>query len=93
MQQPPPRGKSGVIKMRYITQTHHSPPQFTLFVNRPREVQESYKRYVMHQLRQFLHCDGIAMRLIWRKSMKRWNERVTNERLGTERVTNERLTS
>ena len=93
MQQPPPRGKSGVIKMRYITQTHHSPPQFTLFVNRPREVQESYKRYVMHQLRRFLHCDGIAMRLIWRKSMKRWNERVTNERLGTERVTNERLTS
>ena len=52
-----------VVKFYYGTQTSAGPPTFTVFVNRPAAVPESYKRYLLHQLREELGFENTPMRL------------------------------
>ena len=54
------------VKFYYGTQTAAGPPTFTVFVNRPDEVPESYKRYLLHQLRENLGFDHTPIRLYLR---------------------------
>ena len=54
------------VKFYYGTQTAAGPPTFTVFVNRPDEVLESYKRYLLHQLRENLGFDHTPIRLYLR---------------------------
>jgi len=54
------------VKFYYGTQTAAGPPTFTVFVNRPDEVSESYKRYLLHQLRENLGFDHTPIRLYLR---------------------------
>jgi GTP-binding protein len=58
------RGKP--VKFYYATQTGTRPPTFTLFVNLPRAVSESYQKYLTHQLRQRLELGHAPIRLILR---------------------------
>jgi len=51
------------VKFYYGTQTAAGPPTFTVFLNRPDEVPESYKRYLLHQLREKLGFDNMPIRL------------------------------
>jgi len=51
------------VKFYYGTQTAAGPPTFTVFLNRPDEVPESYKRYLLHQLREKLGFDNTPIRL------------------------------
>jgi GTP-binding protein len=55
----PPRG----VKIRYATQTGSSPPRFTLFANRPKDIPESYLRYVENALRSRYDLYGVSVRL------------------------------
>jgi GTP-binding protein len=55
----PPRG----VKIRYATQTGTAPPRFTLFANRPKEVPESYLRYVENALRERYDLWGVSVRM------------------------------
>lgn len=55
----PPRG----VKIRYAVQTGAAPPRFTLFANRPKDVPESYLRYVENALRDRYDLYGCAVRL------------------------------
>jgi GTP-binding protein len=55
----PPKG----VKMRYATQTGTAPPRFTLFANRPKDVPESYLRYVENVLRERYDLWGVSLRI------------------------------
>ncbi|MDQ4106605.1 MAG: ribosome biogenesis GTPase Der [Actinomycetota bacterium] len=55
----PPKG----VKIRYATQTGTAPPRFTLFANRPRDVQESYLRYIENALRERYDLYGVSLRI------------------------------
>jgi GTPase len=54
------------VKFYYGTQTGSRPPAFTLFVNTPRAVAESYRRYLAHQLREHLGLEYAPIKLILR---------------------------
>jgi GTP-binding protein len=51
------------VKFYYGTQTASGPPTFTVFVNRPDAVSESYKRYLLHHLREELGFENTPIRL------------------------------
>jgi GTPase len=51
------------VKFYYGTQTGTEPPTFVLFVNVPRAVPESYRKYLTNQLRQLLEFDHAPIRL------------------------------
>jgi GTPase len=55
----PPKG----VKIRYATQTGTAPPRFTLFASRPRDVPESYLRYVENALRERYDLWGVSVRM------------------------------
>ncbi|MGH3145361.1 MAG: ribosome biogenesis GTPase Der, partial [Rubrobacter sp.] len=55
----PPKG----VKIRYATQTGSAPPRFTLFANRPKDLPESYLRYIENSLRQRYDLWGVSVRL------------------------------
>jgi GTP-binding protein len=54
------------VKFYYGTQTRTRPPTFTLFVNTPKDVPESYRRYLIHQLREHLALQYAPIRLVLR---------------------------
>jgi GTPase len=54
------------VKFYYGTQTGTRPPTFTLFVNTPQAVTESYQRYLIHQLREHLALEHVPIRLVLR---------------------------
>jgi GTPase len=55
----PPKG----VKIRYATQTGASPPRFTLFATRPKDLPESYLRYVENALRERYGLWGASVRI------------------------------
>ena len=59
----PPLSQGRPVKFYYGTQTRTSPPTFALFVNRPSAVKESYKKYLIHRLREDLGLEHAPIRL------------------------------
>jgi GTPase len=55
----PPKG----VKIRYATQTGTAPPRFTLFANRPKDLPESYLRYIENALRERYDLWGVSVRI------------------------------
>lgn len=55
----PPKG----VKIRYATQTGSAPPRFTLFANRPKDLQDSYLRYVENAFRERYDLYGVSVRI------------------------------
>jgi GTPase len=55
----PPKG----VKVRYATQTRTAPPRFTLFANRPKDLPDSYLRYVENSLRERYDLWGVSVRI------------------------------
>lgn len=55
----PPKG----VKIRYATQTGTAPPRFILFANRPKDIQDSYLRYLENSLRERYDLYGVSVRL------------------------------
>jgi GTP-binding protein len=59
----PPLSQGRAVKFYYGTQTRTSPPTFALFINRPGALKESYKKYLIHQLREELGLEHAPIRL------------------------------
>ncbi len=55
------------LKVRYGTQTHVGPPGFTFFVNRPRLVDENYRRYLENRMREEFELTGTPVILKFRQ--------------------------
>jgi GTPase len=60
----PPKG----VKIRFAAQTGSAPPRFTIFASRPKDVPESYLRYVKNALRERYGLYGVSVRLRVRSS-------------------------
>jgi GTP-binding protein len=71
----PPLFQGRAVKFYYGTQTGSRPPAFKIFVNAPRGVPESYRRYLTHQLREQLGFAHAPVKLILRPRREERDER------------------
>ena len=55
----PPKG----VKIRYASQTGTAPPRFTVFANRPKDLPDSYLRYLENALRNKYDLHGVSVRI------------------------------
>jgi GTPase len=78
-----PLAQGKAVKFYYGTQTGTRPPTFTLFVNRPQAVPESYQRYLIHQLRANLALESAPIRIVLRA--RREERRERRYRVGRQR--------
>lgn len=63
---PPTAAQKGGLRFYYATQVAVKPPAFVFFVNNPKLVHFSYKRYLERQLREAYGFEGTPIRLIFR---------------------------
>jgi GTP-binding protein len=64
---PPPLAAGRRLRLRYITQVNTRPPTFALFASQPGELPESYRRYLVNELRAAFELPGTPIRLMLRK--------------------------
>lgn len=69
-------GKQG--KIYYCTQVATAPPAIVLFVNDPDRFNDTYRRYIEHQLRKSLGFEGTPLKLMWRGKKVREVEKSIN---------------
>lgn len=69
-QAPAPSFRGNDIKFFYITQTNQKPPSFMTFVNEPRGVTPSYRRFVVNKLKEHYDLKGIPVRIYAKKRSK-----------------------
>jgi GTP-binding protein len=60
---PPARYRDRPVKFYYLTQAEIQPPTFIAFVNQPAGVKDSYRRYLLKQLREKLNLPHAPLRL------------------------------
>jgi GTPase len=61
---PPPAVGGRRIKLRYMTQIKGRPPTFVLIASRADELPESYKRYLVNEMREAFDLHATPVRLI-----------------------------
>ena len=64
---PPPLVAGRRLKLRYMTQVNIRPPTFALFASKPGELPDSYRRYLVNQLREDFDLPGVPIRVMLRK--------------------------
>ena len=64
----PPVVRNRRLKLRYATQPSVDPPAFIVFVNDPKLLHFSYRRYLERRLREACDFEGTAIRLVFRAS-------------------------
>ena len=66
--QPPQIASRGrFLKIKYITQLKSPTPQFIFFCNLPKDVKESYRRYLENKIRSLWDCHGVPIQLFFRE--------------------------
>lgn len=65
---PPPITAGRRIKLRYMTQVKSRPPTFSLWVNKPVDLPESYQRFLTRGLRETFGLEGVPIRWQLKKS-------------------------
>ncbi len=60
----PPAHNGARVKIRYITQASSCPPTFVLFVNNPKLIGISYKRYLENRFRERVDFSGTPVRFV-----------------------------
>jgi GTP-binding protein len=65
---PPPITQGRRIKLRYMTQVKSRPPTFSLWVNKPVDLPDSYQRFLTHGLRDTFDLGGVPIRWQLKKS-------------------------
>ncbi len=68
---PPPRYRGRPLKFYYLTQPEVHPPTFIAFVNQPQGVPDSYRRYLVKQLRAALEIPFAPLRLFLKGRQRR----------------------
>jgi GTPase len=63
---PPPAAKGRKLRLDYITQPKTRPPTFVLFSSRARELPETYRRYLINELREAFALPGTPIRFALR---------------------------
>ena len=70
-QNPPPLHRGKPINFYYATQVSKRPPTVVCFVNHPKAVHFSYKRFLINQLRKHAGLDKTPIRIIFRQRERR----------------------
>lgn len=65
---PPLAGNGKRIRFKYATQTGTKPPTFTMFVNVPEDLPDSYTQYLSNSLRNAFDLGGIPIRMLYKKN-------------------------
>ena len=65
---PAPLTQGRPNRLRYIAQIKSRPPTFAMWVSKPKDIPDSYKRYVINNLRQDFEIDAVPIRLMVRTS-------------------------
>ena len=60
---PHPNKNGRQVKIKYMTQIGSKPPSFVIFTNHPDFIKESYKRYLINEIRKEFEFEGITIRL------------------------------
>ncbi|MFQ5587981.1 MAG: ribosome biogenesis GTPase Der [Nitrospiria bacterium] len=68
---PPSMYKGKPVHLYYITQTGVAPPNFVIFTNAPKGVQENYLRYIQNQLRGTFGFQGAPIRIKIKERQRR----------------------
>lgn len=63
----PPAHRGREIKFYYATQSGTAPPTFVIFTNIPEGIIDSYKRYVVNELRSSLGMETVPMKVYFRQ--------------------------
>lgn len=66
-QNPPPKFKDKLIKIKFVTQLPKPYPVFVFFCNHPQYVRESYQRFLENQLREKFDFTGVPVELFFRQ--------------------------
>jgi len=72
---PPPITANRRIKLRYMTQVKSRPPTFSLWVNKPIDLPESYLRFLTHGLRDTFKLGGVPIRWQMKKSANPYEDK------------------
>ncbi len=67
-QNPAPLVSGRHNRVKYITQIKTRPPTFAMWVSRPKELPDSYKRYIINGLRRDFDIPSVPLRLLVRAS-------------------------
>ena len=68
LRNPPPLYKGRDVKLKFITQTNIKPPKFVVFSNFPQAVRDSYRRFLVNDLKKEFKFDGVIVTLNLGKS-------------------------
>jgi len=66
-QYPPPANQGRRIKIKFVAQVHRAPPIFAFFMNYPKLVAPSYRRFLENRLRDSFDLNGVPLKLTFRK--------------------------
>ncbi len=64
---PPPAVRGKYIKIKYITQLPTKNPTFAFFCNHPKDIRESYERFLTNKLREKFGFEGVPIKAVFRK--------------------------
>ncbi|GHS92515.1 GTPase Der [Alphaproteobacteria bacterium] len=80
---PPPLSHLRRSKLKYMTQIGTCPPSFLLFGTKIQDIPESYRRFLINQLRQAFGLQGIPLRLQWRQQENPYAKKSHKPRVHT----------
>ena len=63
----PTASRGRFLRIKYITQLKGRTPQFIFFCNLPKDVKESYKRFLENKLRETWDFNGVPIQLIFKE--------------------------
>ena len=61
-----PTDKGKEIRFKYITQIKTNPISFVIFTNKPQSVSDSYKKYILNNIREEFSLNGVPIRVIYK---------------------------
>ena len=65
---PPPTASRGrYVRIKYITQLKSYAPQFVFFCNLPKDVKDSYKRFLENKIREKWDFNGVPIQMIFKE--------------------------
>ncbi|HNQ91504.1 MAG TPA: ribosome biogenesis GTPase Der [Alphaproteobacteria bacterium] len=67
-QYPPPLVSGRPNRLRFMSQINTRPPTFAVWVSKPDDLPDTYKRYLINALRQDYDLGGVPIRILLRKS-------------------------
>jgi len=68
---PPPTSGGKAPRLFYVTQAQTNPPLFVAMCNAPEAIAESYRRFVVNQLRKAFGFESVPIKMVFRKRTRR----------------------